>query len=92
MVVDDMYPWLERYMEKESTSLYVLQKIEFKLSAIGATFQEDCWSNVLDYIDIRQDGWEKVKAEWKRVRSGTLHQSFLSIDVFIPSASTISPR
>ncbi|KIM55528.1 hypothetical protein SCLCIDRAFT_30313 [Scleroderma citrinum Foug A] len=72
MVVGAVYPWLESYAKKESTSLYVLQKIEFELGAVGATFDEDRWLDILDYIDTRQNGWEEVKAKWQRIRSAPL--------------------
>lgn len=92
MVVGAVYPWLESYAKRESTSSYVLQMIEFELGAVGAAFDEDRWLDILDYIDTRQNGWEEVKAEWQRIRSGMYIGLPQSIDVFTPSVSTIARR
>jgi len=73
MVVSSVYTWLEKYANKEATVSHVLHNIEFELGAVKASFHEDSWMDILDHIAIRPNGWDEVRTEWGRVKSGTSH-------------------
>ncbi|KIM67506.1 hypothetical protein SCLCIDRAFT_21036 [Scleroderma citrinum Foug A] len=74
MVVSTVYPWLERYAHNEVTLSHVLHHINFELGAVKAHFDEDRWMDILEHIETRPNGWDKVKAEWLRVKSVSLLQ------------------
>ena len=73
MVVSTVYPWLERYACNEVTLSHVLHHINFELGAVKAHFDEDHWMDILEHITTRPNGWDEVKAEWLRVKSGMWH-------------------
>ncbi|KIM67460.1 hypothetical protein SCLCIDRAFT_21003 [Scleroderma citrinum Foug A] len=69
VVVDKAYLWLEKYANKLENSQLVLAKIQFELEAVGVAFEEECWLDILDYIDTKSEGWEDVKAAWQKVKT-----------------------
>ena len=72
MVVDKAYLWLEKYANKLENSQLVLVKIQFELEAVGVAFEEECWLDILDYIDTKSERWEDVKAAWQKVKTSSL--------------------
>ena len=69
MVVNKAYLWLEKYANKLENSQLVLAKIQFELEAVGVAFKEECWLDILDYINTKSEGWEDVKAAWQKVKT-----------------------
>ena len=71
MVVDKAYLSLKKYANKLENSQLVLVKIQLKLEAVGVTFEEEHWLDILDYIDMKSEGWEDVKAAWQKVKASS---------------------
>ena len=57
MIVNNAYLWLEKYANKSETSQVVLVKIQSQLEAVGVTFEEEHWLDILDLGISR--GWGK---------------------------------
>ncbi|KIM53602.1 hypothetical protein SCLCIDRAFT_31770 [Scleroderma citrinum Foug A] len=55
MIVNNAYLWLEKYANKSETSQVVLVKIQSQLEAVGVTFEEEHWLDILDLGISR--GW-----------------------------------
>ncbi|KAL4074721.1 hypothetical protein V8B97DRAFT_2022904 [Scleroderma yunnanense] len=57
MVVDSMYPWLEKYANKEVSLSLVEQGIELELATVGV------------HIEVSPMGWQEVQAAWQAVKT-----------------------
>ncbi|KAL4065289.1 hypothetical protein J3A83DRAFT_4190675 [Scleroderma citrinum] len=62
MVVDSMYPWLEKYANKEVSLSLVEQGIELELAT-------DLWLSMLEHIEVSPMGWQEVQAAWQAVKT-----------------------
>lgn len=69
MVVDTVYPWLEKYANKTETSHNVLQNVQFELELVGVIYEEDRWLDVLDFIERGPEGWDDVRAAWQKAKT-----------------------
>lgn len=83
MLVDAAYQWLEKYANKSASSQLVLQQIQFELELADVAFEENRWLDILEYMDMRPEGWEDVKAKWRRAKVSGAYLVAPSPDVLI---------
>ncbi|KAL4063500.1 hypothetical protein V8B97DRAFT_2026407 [Scleroderma yunnanense] len=57
MVVDVVYPWLEKYANKEVSLSLVEQRIKLKLATVGV------------HIEVSPTGWQEVQAAWQAAKT-----------------------
>ena len=80
MMVDAVYPWLEKYANKQASYTLVKQKIELELVAMGVTFRADLWGDILEQISMSPTGWQDIIRKPMMLRSDFIYNYlFLSM-------------
>ena len=76
-MVDAVYPWLEKYANKQASYTLVEQKIELELAVMGVTFRDDLWGDILEQISMSPTGWQDVQAAWQDAKTSGMCDNFI---------------